>query len=193
MRRVCVFCGSSFGTRPAYAEATRRLGRMLAENGLELVYGGGCVGLMGEVADAVLAAGGRVTGVIPEGMVRREVAHQGLTELRVVGSMHERKATMVELADGFIALPGGIGTLDELFEIWGWGQLGLHSKPLGFLDVEHYYRDLMLFLDHVAAEGFMRARHRAMVAIEADPAALLAAMAEFEMPETIWDHEIGRR
>ncbi|MEO0034129.1 MAG: hypothetical protein RLZZ501_152 [Pseudomonadota bacterium] len=193
MRRVCVFCGSSFGTRPAYAEATRRLGRMLAERGLELVYGGGCVGLMGEVADAVLAAGGRVTGVIPEGMVRREVAHQGLTELRVVGSMHERKATMADLADAFIALPGGIGTLDEVFEIWGWGQLGLHNKPLGFLDVEHYYRDLMLFLDHVAAEGFMRARHRAMVAIEADPAALLAAMAEFEMPETIWDHEIGRR
>jgi len=193
MQRVCVFCGSSSGVRPAYAEAARRLGRVLAESGRELVYGGGRVGLMGVVANAALEAGGRVIGVIPDGMVQREVAHLGLTELKVVGSMHERKATMAELADGFIALPGGIGTLDEVFEIWGWGQLGLHGKPLGFLDIDHYYRDLMLFLDHVAAEGFMRARHRTMVAVEAEPEALLAAMSGFEAPETIWDHEIGHR
>lgn len=193
MQRVCVFCGSSLGVRPAYAEAARQLGRSLAESGRELVYGGGRVGLMGVVADAALAAGGRVIGVIPEGMVRREVAHQGLSDLKVVNSMHERKATMAALADGFIALPGGIGTLDELFEIWGWGQLGLHAKPLGFLDVEHYYRDLMLFLDHVAEQGFMRTRHRAMVAVEPEPEALLAAMAGFAMPETIWDSEIGQR
>jgi len=193
MRRVCVFCGSSFGVRPVYAEVARTLGRLLAERGLELVYGGGNVGLMGAVADAVLDAGGRAIGVIPDAMVTHEVAHQGLTELHIVGSMHERKAMMADLSDGFVAMPGGIGTLDELFEIWSWSQLGIHAKPLGFLDVEGYYSHLQVFLDHVVAEGFMRERHRAMVAVEADPVGLLAAMGGFEAPETIWDHETGKR
>jgi len=193
MRRVCVFCGSSFGARPAYAEAARALGRLLAERELDLVYGGGNVGLMGAVADAVLAAGGRAIGVIPDAMVTHEVAHTGLSELHVVPSMHARKAMMADLADGFVAMPGGIGTLDELFEIWSWSQLGIHAKPLGFLDVEGYYSHLQVFLDHVAAEGFMRERHRAMVAVEADPVGLLAAMGGFEAPETIWDREIGKR
>jgi len=193
MRRICVFCGSSFGARPAYAEAARALGRLLVDRELELVYGGGNVGLMGVIADEVLAAGGRAIGVIPDSMVSREVAHTGLTELHVVSSMHARKALMAELSDGFIAMPGGIGTLDELFEIWTWSQIGIHAKPLGFLDVEGYYAHLQVFLDHVAAEGFMRARHRAMVALEADPAALLTAMGGFEAPETIWDHEVGKR
>jgi uncharacterized protein (TIGR00730 family) len=193
MRRVCVFCGSSFGARPAYAEAARALGRLLVDRELDLVYGGGNVGLMGVIADEVLAAGGRAIGVIPDSMVTREVAHTGLTELHVVPSMHARKALMAELSDGFIAMPGGIGTLDELFEIWTWSQIGIHAKPLGFLDVEGYYTHLQVFLDHVAAEGFMRARHRAMVALEADPTALLSAMGGFEAPETIWDHEVGKR
>lgn len=193
MRRVCVFCGSSFGARPAYTEAARALGRLLVDRELELVYGGGNVGLMGVVADEVLAAGGRAIGVIPDSMVTREVAHTGLTELHVVDSMHARKALMAELSDGFIAMPGGIGTLDELFEVWTWSQIGIHAKPLGFLDVEGYYTHLQVFLDHVAAEGFMRARHRTMVAVEADPAGLLSAMGGFEAPETIWDHEVGKR
>lgn len=193
MRRVCVFCGSSFGARPAYTEAARALGRLLVDRELELVYGGGNVGLMGVVADEVLAAGGRAIGVIPDSMVTREVAHTGLTELHVVDSMHARKALMAELSDGFIAMPGGIGTLDELFEVWTWSQIGIHAKPLGFLDVEGYYTHLQVFLDHVAAEGFMRARHRTMVTVEADPAGLLSAMGGFEAPETIWDHEVGKR
>ncbi|EPY03102.1 TIGR00730 family Rossman fold protein [Magnetospirillum fulvum] len=193
MRRVCVFCGSSFGARPAYTEAARALGRLLVDRELELVYGGGNVGLMGVIADEVLAAGGRAIGVIPDSMVTREVAHTGLTELHVVDSMHARKALMAELSDGFIAMPGGIGTLDELFEVWTWSQIGIHAKPLGFLDVEGYYTHLQVFLDHVAAEGFMRARHRTMVAVEADPVGLLSAMGGFEAPETIWDHEVGKR
>ncbi|WP_040566461.1 LOG family protein [Magnetospirillum molischianum] len=193
MRRVCVFCGSSFGARPAYAEAARDLGRLLVARDLELVYGGGNVGLMGVIADAVLAAGGRAIGVIPDAMVTREVSHQGLTELHVVESMHARKAMMADLADGFIAMPGGIGTLDELFEIWTWSQLGIHAKPLGFLDVDGYYSHLQVFLDHVATEGFMRERHRAMVAVEPDPVGLLAAMGGFEAPEPIWDREVGKR
>lgn len=185
MRRVCVFCGSSAGTRPDYAEAARATGRLIAERGLGLVYGGGEVGLMGIVANAALAAGGEVIGVIPEALMRMEVGHPNLTALHVVGTMHERKAMMAELSDGFIALPGGIGTLEELFEVWTWGQLGLHPKPLGLLDVAGYYDPLHTFLDHTVAEGFLKDRHRAMVAVESAPAALLDRLAAYRPPETV--------
>ena len=185
MKRICVFCGSSMGNRPAYAEAAAALGRLLAGRGLGLVYGGGNVGLMGVMADAALAAGGEVIGVIPEALMKWEVGHLDLTQLHVVGSMHERKARMAELADAFIALPGGIGTMEELFEVWTWAQLGLHPKPLGFLDAEGYYNHLHAFLDHMAAEGFLRDRHRAMVAVDDDPARLLDAFAAYAPPEVV--------
>lgn len=182
MKRVCVFCGSSMGSRPVYAEAARALGRMLAGRGIGLVYGGGNIGLMGEVANAALAGGAEVIGVIPEALMKFEVGNLDLTALHVVGSMHERKALMAELSDGFIALPGGIGTMEELFEVWTWGQLGLHPKPLGFLDVAGYYDHLHAFLDHMVAEGFLKERHRAMVAVDQDPAALLARFQAYQPP-----------
>jgi uncharacterized protein (TIGR00730 family) len=185
MKRICVFCGSSMGNRPAYAEAAAGLGRMLAGRGLGLVYGGGNVGLMGIMADAALAAGGEVIGVIPEALMKWEVGHLDLTQLHVVGSMHERKARMAELADAFIALPGGIGTMEELFEVWTWAQLGLHPKPLGFLDSEGYYDHLHAFLDHMTAEGFLRDRHRAMVAVDDDPARLLDTFAGYAPPDVV--------
>jgi uncharacterized protein (TIGR00730 family) len=161
------------------------LGRLIAESGLGLVYGGGNVGLMGIAANAALAAGGEVIGVIPEALMRMEVGHVDLTELHVVASMHERKARMADFADAFIALPGGIGTMEELFEVWTWGQLGLHPKPLGFLDVAGYYGHLHTFLDHMVAEGFLRERHRAMVAVESDAATLLARFHAYHPPETV--------
>ncbi|MBI5163711.1 MAG: TIGR00730 family Rossman fold protein [Magnetospirillum sp.] len=186
MRTVCVFCGSSLGSKPIYAEAAQALGRLLANRGLGLVYGGGDVGLMGVLADAALSAGGAVTGVIPEALMRFEgVGHLDPVKLHVVGSMHERKALMAELADAFIALPGGIGTMEELFEAWTWSQLGLHAKPLGFLDVGGYYGHLHAFLDHMAGEGFLRARHREMVAVESDPARLLDRFAAYRPPEVV--------
>ncbi len=173
MKSVCVYCGSSPGRRPEYGEAARRLGAELAARGLGLVYGGSSVGLMKVVADAVLARGGRVTGVIPEALVRKEIAHRGLTELHVTASMHERKTRMAELSDAFVALPGGIGTLEELFEAWTWGQLGLHRKPCGLLNVAGYWDRLTAFLDHSAAEGFMKDASRAMLVVSDDPAGLL--------------------
>jgi len=182
MERICVFCGSNPGASAVYAEAARALGKKLAERGLGLVYGGGNVGLMGIVADAALAAGAEVIGVIPRALVDREVSHQGLTELRVVGSMHERKALMAELAGGFIALPGGIGTLEEWFETWTWAQLGLHAKPFGLLDVAGYYGQLLGFLDHVVAEGFVHPDHRSMVLVETDPGHLLDRMSAYIPP-----------
>jgi uncharacterized protein (TIGR00730 family) len=161
---ICIFCGSSAGSDPAYAEAARTVGTGLAERGLRLVYGGGRVGLMGAVADAALAAGGEVVGVIPEQIVALEVGHRGLGEdLRIVGSMHERKALMADLADAFIALPGGIGTFEELFEIFTWAHLGLHSKPLGVLDVGGYYAPLGAMLDHAMMAGFVRPATREML------------------------------
>lgn len=177
LRRVCVFCGSKVGARPAYAEAARAMGATLAGAGVGLVYGGGRVGLMGVVADAALAAGGEVIGVIPGHMARAEVAHSGVSDLRVVGSMHERKALMYELADGFVALPGGIGTLEELFEITTWNQLGLSAKRTGLLDVEGFFTGLVDFLDHVTAEGFVQEIHRRALLREEDPTALLHALA----------------
>lgn len=186
MKRVCVFCGSSMGSRPIYAETAAALGRLIAAQGLGLVYGGGNVGLMGVLANAALEAGAEVIGVIPEALMNFEgVGDPGLTALHVVGSMHERKALMADLSDAFIALPGGIGTMEESFEIWTWGQLGLHPKPLGFLDVAGYYDHLHTFLDTMVAEGFLRDRHRRMVAVEADPAQLLARFAAYTPPDVV--------
>ncbi|MBP2320774.1 uncharacterized protein (TIGR00730 family) [Kibdelosporangium banguiense] len=171
--RICVFCGSATGRAPGYASAAAALGRLLAQRGIALVYGGASVGTMGVIADAAVAAGGEVIGVIPSDMVDREIAHQSLSELRVVGSMHERKALMAELADGFLALPGGAGTLDELFEIWTWAQLGLHSKPIGLVDTDGFYQPLLRMVDHMAAEGFLKTDYRKLIQVSADPAALL--------------------
>jgi uncharacterized protein (TIGR00730 family) len=182
MKRVCVFCGSSMGTKPIYAEAAAALGRMLAERGIGLVYGGGNIGLMGMVANAALEGGAEVIGVIPKALMKFEIGNLDLTALHMVGSMHERKALMAELSDGFIALPGGIGTMEELFEVWTWGQLGLHPKPLGFLNVAGYYDHLQTFLDHMVGEGFLKGRHRTMVAVEENPAALLARFDAYSPP-----------
>lgn len=168
--------------RPSYPAAARRVGRLLAARGLEVVYGGGNVGLMGELADAAMDAGGTVIGVIPEHLERREVAHRGVTDLRVVDSMHARKALFEELSDGFIALPGGLGTYEELFEILTWGQLGLHVKPVGLLDVEGFYSPLRSFLDHAVEERFVRAEHRSMLLVDDDPERLLDRMAAWEPP-----------
>jgi uncharacterized protein (TIGR00730 family) len=177
VKSVCVFCGASPGADPAFVAGAREVGRLLAESGRTLVYGGGCVGLMGAVADAALAAGGRVVGIIPKALVEREVAHRGLTELRVVGSMHERKAAMADSADGFLTLPGGLGTLEEFFEVWTWGQLGLHSKPHGLLDVNGFFGPLLTFVDRLVEQRFVRPEHRAMLLVGGDPASLLASMA----------------
>ena len=160
LRRVCVFCGSASGVRPDYEELARELGGELAVRGIAVVYGGASVGLMGAVADAAMAAGGEVVGVIPQALVDREVAHPGLSELHVVGSMHERKALMADLSDAFVALPGGMGTLEELFEVFTWRQLGLHAKPIALLDAADYWAGLVAFLDHAEDEGFLRAGQR---------------------------------
>ena len=180
MRHICVFCGSSPGARPSYADAARRLGQTLAASGIGLVYGGAHVGLMGMVADAVMKGGGSVIGVIPRALEEREIAHTGLTELRVVGSMHERKAAMADLADGFIALPGGMGTMEELFEVLTWAQLGMHEKPCGLLDVDGYFGSLLAFLDHMVSERFTLQTYRDMIKVDSDPARLLAAFDAYE-------------
>jgi len=176
MKRVCVFAGSSAGVRPEYMTAATDLGRVLAARGIGLVYGGARVGLMGAVADAVLTGGGEVTGVIPRSLVEKEVAHSGLTELRVVTTMHERKALMADLSDAFIALPGGWGTLDEFFEILTWAQLGLHCKPCGVLNVQGYFDRLLSFLDHSVEQGFVRREYGALLAVSDDPSTLLDAL-----------------
>ena len=177
---VCVFCGASTGANPLYREAAQALGRAIAERRLTLVYGGGAVGLMGIVADAALAAGGEVIGIIPQSLKDKEIGHRGLTRLEVVDGMHARKARMAELSDAFIALPGGLGTLEELFEVWTWGQLGYHGKPLGLLEVNGFYEKLTGFLDHVVSEGFVRPQHRAMLQVDAGPDALLDALDAWE-------------
>jgi uncharacterized protein (TIGR00730 family) len=173
VRRVCVFCGASSGRVPAYADAARAFGAALAGRGLGLVYGGGHVGLMGAVADGALGAGGEVIGVIPQELVDRELAHDGVTELRVVGSLHERKALMAELSDAFVALPGGFGTLDELMEQLTWSQLGLHAKPVALLDVEGYWRPLIALARHATEEGFVRESDLATIAVGDDPEGIL--------------------
>jgi uncharacterized protein (TIGR00730 family) len=182
MQRLCVFCGSATGQRPAYAAAARGLGDALARRGIHLVYGGGSIGLMGVLADAVLAAGGAVTGVIPRGLYSAEIAHAGLTDLRVVPSMHERKATMAALADGFVALPGGLGTFEELLEVLTWLQLGIHRKPVALLDVEDYWRGLRLLLDDSVAGGFVEAERAAMLLVERDGDALIDRMRAWTPP-----------
>ncbi|MEA2134217.1 MAG: hypothetical protein QOC68_2126 [Solirubrobacteraceae bacterium] len=182
MKRVCVFSGSSPGADLAYRAAAGDLGRGLAERGIELVYGGAHVGLMGVVADAALEGGGRVVGVIPQSLVDREIAHPGLSDLRVVDSMHERKAQMAELADAFVALPGGVGTLEELFEVYTWNQLGLHAKPLGLFNVRGYFDGLVRFLDHAVAERFVTPAHRAMLLVGQDLGELLDGLAGWEAP-----------
>jgi uncharacterized protein (TIGR00730 family) len=182
LRRACVFSGSSPGADPAYGAMAERLGRLLAAQGIELVYGGASVGLMGRLAAGALAAGGSVIGVIPQALVDLEVAHAGLADLRVVGSMHERKALMADLADAFIALPGGLGTLDELFEILTWAQLGLHHKPIGLLDVGGYFHALLDVLDRAVAARFLQPAHRAMLLVADDPQALLDACRAYRPP-----------
>jgi uncharacterized protein (TIGR00730 family) len=173
IRSLCVYCGSSSGADPAFAEATRELARACVERDIRVVYGGAQVGLMGLLADTALEAGGTVIGVIPQALIDREIGHRGLTELHVVGSMHERKALMAELADSFVALPGGAGTLEELIETYTWLQLGLHAKPLGLLNVSGYYDALLAWLDHAVDQRLLRAEHRAALAVESEPEALL--------------------
>jgi uncharacterized protein (TIGR00730 family) len=182
MKRICVFAGSNLGVRDEYSAVAQELGRALAQREVGLVYGGARVGLMGAVANAVLASRGHVTGVIPKALVAKEVAHVGLSELRVVGSMHERKAMMADLADGFIALPGGWGTLEEFFEVLTWAQLGLHQKPCGLLNVESYFDRLLSFMAHAIDEGFLKREYGAMVLVSGSPAALLDMLAAYRAP-----------
>jgi uncharacterized protein (TIGR00730 family) len=177
MQRVCVFCGSRPGDKPAYAEATRRLGIALARRSLTLVYGAGHVGLMGVLADTVLEAGGKVIGVIPQALVEKELAHTRLTERHIVTTMHERKALMADLADGFVALPGAYGTADELFEVLTWAQLGLHAKPIGLLDHDGFFGPLLAWLEHTVHEGFLTQRHRDLLLTAEDPERLLDLLA----------------
>lgn len=179
MKSVAVYCGSATGTNPAYQRQAEEMGRVLAERNLTLVYGGGRVGLMGVVADSVLAHGGQVVGVIPDFMMGKEIEHRGLTELHIVASMHERKLLMAERAAGFVAMPGGYGTLEELFEVLTWGQLGLHPKPIGLLNVEGFYDHLLRALDHMANEGLLRRENRRQLLSYPNPAALLDALAAY--------------
>ncbi|HOI15563.1 MAG TPA: TIGR00730 family Rossman fold protein [Geobacteraceae bacterium] len=184
MRRICVFCGSSPGARPEYLDAAVHLGHTLARNNIGLVYGGARVGIMGRVAESVLEKGGDVIGVIPKALVEKEVAFTGLADLRVVDSMHDRKALMADLADGFIALPGGLGTIEEFFEVVTWAQLGIHSKPCGLLNINQYFRKLMDFLDHTVTERFVEREHRSMVLMDDDPERLLRKFEAYQPPLT---------
>lgn len=186
--RVCVFCGSS-GGRARYVEAAREVGRALAERGVEVVYGGARVGTMGALAEGALAAGGSVVGVIPRSLVDWEVAHQDLTELHVVETMHERKALMARLADAFITLPGGAGTLEELFEVWTWAQLGLHAKPVGLLDVDGYFAHLIRMVDHMVEEGFLKPPYRDMLLVADDLDLLLDRCRDYRTPDYAWTEE----
>jgi uncharacterized protein (TIGR00730 family) len=186
VRRICVFCGASPGRDPGFLALARSVGRGLAGHGLGVVYGGGRVGLMGALADGALEAGGEVVGVIPRRLVDRELAHPGLTEMHVVGSLHERKAKMAELADAFIALPGGLGTLEELSEVASWAQLDLHAKPIGLLGREGYWDPLMAWLDGAVEEGFISAQHRRLLEVDADLEALLARFGQWEPPSDRW-------
>jgi len=183
MRRVCVFCGSSAGASDVYAEAARRMGRALVDRGMSLVYGGGHVGLMGILADAVLEAGGEAIGVIPHALNSREIAHLNLTTLHVVDSMHERKAKMAAMADAFVAMPGGFGTYEEFFEAVTWTQLGVHKKPCGLLNVAGFYDPIVEFLDHAVREQFIRPAHRETVLVDSDPDRLLDALEKVVLPE----------
>jgi uncharacterized protein (TIGR00730 family) len=182
MQRICVYCASNDGARPEYLESARTVGRLLAERGIGVVYGGGRTGLMGALADAALAAGGEVVGVMPHALVEREVAHHGLTSLQVVDSMHERKSLLAGMADAFIALPGGLGTLEELFETWTWAQLGVHRKPVALLDVASFWTPLVQFMAHVEAEGFLRGTPQEWLVVDSDPIRMLDRLIAFEPP-----------
>jgi uncharacterized protein (TIGR00730 family) len=184
MNRICVFCGTNPGSRPDYGSAARDLGQILAEQGIELVYGGASVGIMGELADAVHAHGGHVTGIIPQQLMEKEAAHTGLRNLIVVASMHQRKSQMADMSDGFIALPGGIGTLEGFFEILTWSQLGIHDKPSGILNVAGYFDGLTRFLDHAVREGFLTEEHRSAIIMESDPKVLLERMQAYTAPDS---------
>ncbi|HVG20131.1 MAG TPA: TIGR00730 family Rossman fold protein [Blastocatellia bacterium] len=182
MKRICVFCGSSSGASPAYLESARRLGEIIAGKGIGLVYGGAKCGLMGAVANAAIENGGEVIGVIPEALIEKEIAHVGVSDLRIVGSMHERKMLMSDLADAFIAMPGGMGTMEEFCEILTWAQLGLHKKPCGLLNVEDYYHHLISFFDHAVAERFVKPEHRSLIVIDEEPQRLIERLESYEMP-----------
>lgn len=184
--KIAVFCGSGLGVNPIFAEEARRLGVLLVQQGHELVYGGGKTGLMGVIADSVLEAGGKVSGVMPVALIDKEVQHTGVTELFIVADMHERKAKMAELADAFIAMPGGIGTLEEIFEIWTWGQLGYHHKACGFLNVEGYYDQLLGFIGTVVDQQFMKPEYAKMMQVSADPSELLNMLQHYEAPKAKW-------
>jgi len=186
IKRICVFCGASPGNDPVYRDVGYAIGRDLARYGIGVVYGGASIGVMGAVADGALSAGGEVIGVIPEAMTQHEVSHSGLTALHVVDNMHQRKAMMADLSDAFLALPGGIGTLEELFEVWTWGQLGYHNKPLGLLNVENYWAALELFLDDAAAKGFLRPNHRSMVKNEEEIDVLVQWFKDYTPPKQIF-------
>ena len=185
IRRLAVFCGSNPGARPEYMEGARAFGRLLSQRGIGVVYGGSSVGLMSAVAEAVLDELGDIIGVIPKMLVEREVAHKSLSDLRIVDSMHERKALIAELSDGFVALPGGIGTLEEFFEIWTWAQLGVHEKPCGLLNIAGYFDPLLAFLDRAVEEKFVREVHRSMVIVENDPVALLYRLEAYQAPRVV--------
>ena len=182
MKSICVFCGSSTGDDPAFADAARLMGAALIERNCTLVYGGGSVGLMGVLADAVLAAGGHVVGVIPRLLWEREVGHRGLTDLRIVETMHERKALMAELSDGFIAMPGGIGTFEEFFEVWTWAQLGVHRKPCALLNTAGYYDPMLAMIDTMIRRRFLKPEYREMVLVESEPAVLLSRIESYQAP-----------
>jgi len=182
MKAVCVYCGSAIGARPVYAEAAKAFGRALVEADLALVYGGGSVGLMGTIADEVLGLGGRAIGVIPELLMSKEVGHAGLTELHVVADMHERKKKMADLSDAFVSMPGGVGTFEELFEVYTWAQLGYHQKPVALLNVDGYYDPLIAMLRHTVEEGFMRAPFLAMLQVASDPAEMIHALRKYVPP-----------
>jgi hypothetical protein len=184
MNRICVFCGTNPGSRPEYGAAARELGQILAEQGIELVYGGASVGIMGELADSVHEHGGHVTGIIPQQLMEKEAAHTGIPNLIVVASMHQRKSQMADMSDGFIALPGGIGTLEGFLEILTWGQLGIHAKPSGILNVAGYFDGLTRFLDHAVQEGFLTAEHRGAIIMEADSRRLLEHMQASTPPDS---------
>jgi len=184
MKAVCVFCGSSGGLRDSYAKTARRMGAEVSRRGIRLIYGGGKVGLMGEVAGAALAGGGEVIGVIPRALLEKEISHEGLSKLYVVGSMHERKKLMADLSDGFIALPGGYGTFEEFLEVLSWAQLSIHEKPCSLLDVDGFYEPLSALFDKAVEEGFVQPGHRSLVLKEEDPGRLLDVMDRYEPPET---------
>ncbi|MCH7702973.1 MAG: TIGR00730 family Rossman fold protein [Planctomycetes bacterium] len=182
MKSICVFCGSNPGVNPVYAEAARELAATLLARGLRLVYGGGSVGLMGIIADAMLTGGGEVVGVLPHSLWKREVGHGGLTKLHLVETMHERKTLMADLSDGFVALPGGAGTLDEAFEIWTWAQLGIHNKPCGLLNIQGFFDALLVYLKHAVGEGFLKSHHLNMLMVDANSTTLLDRFAAYRTP-----------